>query len=126
MGDCGVTVVEDGSGVAVVDSKRRGLFWCGVCVWRGDWAVVVAVVVGRVGDLKKRRCWMGFDVAQHGVRSDGWAFKPVSAERRGSGWEGIIFQRPRGREAVRGFWLGKSVMEECLRSFGVIDRKVCK
>lgn len=89
----GVSGVE---AVVVVDSRRRSL------VWRGVWVVLVD---GRVGDLKKRRCWMGFDVAQQGVMSRGWAFKLASAERRGSGCEGSIFRR----------WLGEAQKCVCVR-----------
>lgn len=94
--DADADVGVSGVAVVVVDSKRRSL------VWRGVWVVLVD---GRVGDLKKRRCWMGVDVAQQGVMSRGWAFRLASAERRGSGCEGSIFRR----------WLGETQKCFCVR-----------
>lgn len=43
--------------------------------------------------------------AQLGGRRRGWGFKIVSAERRGSEWEGSIVWRVRG-EALWEFWYG--------------------
>ncbi len=57
--------VDGESGVlAVVDSKRVSCFrWWGCCVCNGE-----VVDDGRVDDRKKR-CWIGFDVVQHGART---------------------------------------------------------
>ena len=46
---------------------------------------------GRVGDWKKRR-WVGFEVAQQGVRSLGCGFRLVSAVRRGRAWGVSMFR----------------------------------